>query len=244
MVESGGNIFEPKIICNAIAKAKARHLPQSSTRTRSPNLSLSPISTVTMGHLSFALALVQEKKNRETDEVQKFASLFGTLFFFFLPVAVQQVPSCPRLFPRPIRWKFASLKRTLDRLCYTLARRRFRGLLETSSFNPKCDWKYKNDTIFVQSLVIKKKKKKDGREVKPKGYRTWAITSRRVCMFIRQRRITVAPFQSLPIFVYLSLYSFHIVCLFYQNVFSRIYFSLAFLFSLLSFSLLFILENK
>lgn len=63
-------------------------------------------------------------------------------------------------------------------------------------------------------------------------------------MFIRQRRITVAPFQSLPIFVYLSLYSFHIVCLFYQNVFSRIYFSLAFLFSLLSFSLLFILENK
>jgi hypothetical protein len=26
-----------------------------------------------------------------------------------------------------------------------------------------CDWKYKNDTIFVQSLVIKKKKKRRGR---------------------------------------------------------------------------------
>lgn len=90
--------------------------------------------------------------------------MFGTLFFFLLPIAVQQVPSCPRLFPRPIRWKFTSLKRTLDRLCYTLARRgAFAACWKLRLSIPVCDWKYKNDTIFVQSLVIKKKKKRRGR---------------------------------------------------------------------------------
>lgn len=61
-------------------------------------------------------------------------------------------------------------------------------------------------------------------EVKPRGYRLDHHQSTSLHVYSTApdhgRAVSIV-----PIFVYLSLYSFHIVCLFYQNVFSRIYFS-------------------
>ena len=57
-------------------------------------------------------------------------------------------------------------------------------------------------------------------EVKPRGYRLDHHQSTSLHVYSTApdhgRAVSIV-----PIFVYLSLYSFHIVCLFYQNVFSQ-----------------------
>lgn len=71
-------------------------------------------------------------------------------------------------------------------------------------------------------------------EVKPRGYRLDHHQSTSLHVYSTApdhgRAVSIV-----PIFVYLSLYSFHIVCLFYQNVFSQGFF---FLSLFLSFSFL------
>ena len=84
----------------------------------------------------------------------------------------------------------------------------------------------------LHSLVIKIKNKKERRWRSSREVIDWTITSRRVCMFIRQRRITVAPFQS---------FLFLFICLYTVSISSVYFIRTCFLKDLFSFSLSFVL---